>query len=81
MLPRVSREPEIVSDASPSTSKEMEVEPPIPNNAANQCKSSCDVGLFLTRDAPIDDSVRYQILRNPDSSSLLQLPDFNVEKS
>ena len=65
MLPRVSRETEIVSDASPSTSKEMEVKPSIPNFAANQCKSSCDVGIFLTRDAPIDDSVKYQILTKP----------------
>jgi hypothetical protein len=62
----------------------MEVEPSIPNIAANQCKSSCDVGLFLTRDALIDDSVKCQV---PDShetlnsSSLLQLPDFNVKKS
>jgi hypothetical protein len=62
MLPRVSRETEIVSDASPSASKEMEAEPSIPNVAANQCKSSCDVGLFLARGAPIDDSVKYQIL-------------------
>jgi hypothetical protein len=45
--------------------KEMEVEPSIPNVAANQCKSSCDVGLFLTRDARIDDSVKYQILTKP----------------
>jgi len=65
MLPRVSRETEIVSDASPSASKEMEVEPSIPNVAANQCKSSCDVGLFLTRDALIDDSAKYQFSRNP----------------
>jgi len=65
MLPRVSLEIEIVSDASPSTSKQMEVEPSIPNVAANQYKSSCDVGLFLTRDAPIDGSVKYQILTKP----------------
>ena len=43
----------------------MEVEPSIPNVAANQCKSSCDVGLFLTRDALIDDSAKYQFSRNP----------------
>jgi hypothetical protein len=67
MLPRVSRKTEIVSDAYPSTSKEMEVEPSIPNVAANQIRSSCDVGLFLTRDALIDDSVKYQ------NSYLLQL--------
>jgi hypothetical protein len=60
----------------------MEVEPSISNVAANQCKSSRNVGLFLTRDASIDDSVKYQILTKPlDSSSLLQLPDFNVKKS
>jgi hypothetical protein len=56
---------EIDSDAFPSTSKEMEVEPSIPDIAANQCKSSCDVGLFLTRYAPIDDGVKYQILTKP----------------
>jgi hypothetical protein len=50
------------NDASPSTSEEMEAEPSIPDVAANQCKSSCDVGLFLMRDAPIDDRVKYQIL-------------------
>jgi hypothetical protein len=65
MLQRVTGETEIVSNVSPSTSKEMEVEPSIPNVAANKCKSSCDVGLFLTRDAPIDDTVRYQILTKP----------------
>jgi hypothetical protein len=65
MLPQVSQETEIVSDASPTTSKEMEVEPSIPNITANQCKSSCNVGLFLTREAPIDDSVKYQILTKP----------------
>ena len=43
----------------------MEVEPSIPKVAENQCKSSCDVGLFLTRDAPINDSVKYQILTKP----------------
>ena len=43
----------------------MEVKPSIPNVAANQCKNSCDVGLFLTRDAPINDSVKYQILTKP----------------
>ena len=43
----------------------MEVQPSIPNVAANQCKSSSDVGLFLTRDALIDDSVKYQILTKP----------------
>jgi len=42
----------------------MEVEPSIPKVAANQCKS-CDMDLFLTRDAPIDDSVKYQILMKP----------------
>jgi len=43
----------------------MEVEPSILNVAANKCKSSCDVGLFLTRGAPIDDSVKYQIFTKP----------------
>jgi len=43
----------------------MEVEPSIRNIAANQCKSSCNVGPFLTRDAPIDDSVKYKILTKP----------------
>ena len=43
----------------------MEVEPSFLNVTANQCKSSCDVGLFLTREAPIDDSVKYQILTKP----------------
>ena len=43
----------------------MAVEPSIPNIAVKQCKSSCDAGLFLTRDAPIDDSVKYQILTKP----------------
>jgi len=67
MLPRVSRETEILvdGDASPSTSKEMEAEPSVPNVAANQCKSSRDVGLFLTRDAPTDNSIKYQILTKP----------------
>ena len=40
----------------------MGVEPSNQNVATNQCKSSCDVGLFLTRDARIDDSFMYQIL-------------------
>jgi hypothetical protein len=59
------QETEIVRDASPSTSKEMEDEPSILNFAANQCESSSNVGLFLTEDASIDDSVRYQILTKP----------------
>jgi len=41
----------------------MEVEPSIPNVAANQCRSSWDVVLFLTRS--IDDNVKYQILTRP----------------
>jgi hypothetical protein len=72
---------EIVSNASPSTSKEMEVEPSILNVTANKCKSSCDVGLFLTRDALIDESVKNQILTKPWTTPLLQLPDFNIKKS
>jgi hypothetical protein len=81
MLPRVSRETEIVRDASPSRSKEMEVEPSILNVAANQCKSSCDVGLFLMRDAPIDECQVPDSFETLDSSSLLHLPYFNVKKS
>jgi hypothetical protein len=65
MLPRVSLETEIIGDSSPSTSKEMEAEPSIPKVAANQWKSSYDVGLFLMRDAPINDTVKYQILTKP----------------
>jgi hypothetical protein len=40
MLLRVSREPEIVGDASLSNSNEMEIDPSIPSVAANQCRSS-----------------------------------------
>jgi len=60
----------------------MEVEPSIPNVAANQCKSSCDVGLLIKRIASIDDSVKYQILsKSWTCISHLQLPDFNFKKS
>jgi hypothetical protein len=57
----------------------MEVEPSIPNVAANQCKNY-DVGFFLLRDALIDE------FRIPDShetvdSSLLHLHGFSYKKS